>query len=93
MIDQRGFQFTPARGGRHPTSRILMRSPRFNSRPRVAGDGRTTPLPRTNKVSIHARAWRATAAHLSTSTSCSGFNSRPRVAGDQPFLSGLRALS
>ena len=54
------FQFTPARGGRRCASGATTRSRGFNSRPRVAGDILTASRTRARRVSIHARAWRAT---------------------------------
>ena len=56
------FQFTPARGGRPDAARHGNAEPRcFNSRPRVAGDWVGEAVKCFIKVSIHARAWRATA--------------------------------
>ena len=75
------FQFTPARGGRHSSRDGGPAMMGFNSRPRVAGDVRLPRLRADERVSIHARAWRATpppAWHSRTRR----FNSRPRVAGD-----------
>ncbi len=55
------FQFTPARGGRRRGRAHLHRGDGFNSRPRVAGDAGVGRPVRHLAVSIHARAWRATA--------------------------------
>ena len=54
------FQFTPARGGRRqPRLRRFFRTS-FNSRPREAGDSASAVGARHRRVSIHARARRAT---------------------------------
>ena len=54
------FQFTPARGGRRPRTEDGGVFRRFNSRPRVAGDPAGDEGGVSDRVSIHARAWRAT---------------------------------
>ena len=60
------FQFTPARGGRPRGVRTVVAGGRFNSRPRVAGDRKHYVIGIAPQlVSIHARAWRATFAHVS----------------------------
>ena len=57
------FQFTPARGGRPNISECFIPLTSFNSRPRVAGDPvGVLCLCAAQRVSIHARAWRATVA-------------------------------
>ena len=76
------FQSTPARGGRLPRDRIDS-TPRvcFNPRPRAAGDlimsERSTLL---NRVSIHARARRATMANCWTMMA-NEFQSTPARGG------------
>ena len=54
------FQFTPARGGRPLQRHDHHRPQRFNSRPRVARDQGGRHRRSVTRVSIHARAWRAT---------------------------------
>lgn len=56
----------------------------FNPRPRATGDDSRPVAPDVpERVSIHARAWRATSTVTSCSTSYSSFNPRPRAAGDR----------
>ncbi len=66
----------------------------FNPRPRATGDDSRPVAPDVpERVSIHARAWRATSTVTSCSTSYSSFNPRPRAAGDQfPLLVVLAEL-
>jgi len=56
----REFQSTPARGGRPPAPESVRRHCRFNPRPRAAGDSGAVRVYPDGRVSIHARARRAT---------------------------------
>ena len=62
------FQSTPARGGR-PAAEVGQRraASGFNPRPRAAGDASTSSADRSELVSIHARARRATRRRTRTS--------------------------
>ena len=56
----------------------------FNSRPRMAGDHITKAKDKSMlRVSIRARAWRATKGTLGNIIEEASFNSRPRMAGDR----------
>ena len=61
----------------------------FNSRPREAGDLRLCRRPCPRRVSIHARAKRAT-SHTRQHSRLVCFNSRPREAGDLTAAQALR---
>ncbi len=76
------FQFTPAHDGRPRRSGPRSSAPRFNSRPRTTGDTDPRSAAPVVRVSIHARARRATFSRVfEEAPKC--FNSRPRTTGDR----------
>ena len=81
------FQFTPAHDGRQCRDAASRTRFRFNSRPRTTGDRDVAAMRTRPKVSIHARARRATSRGIDRSTATS-FNSRPRTTGDESVLAG-----
>ena len=76
------FQFTPARGGRPSRFRAWRFSATFQFTPARGGRPKPSQNQPRRQVSIHARAWRATAAMRRATQLITRFNSRPRVAGD-----------
>ena len=82
VVSQFKFQFTPAHGGRQLSQTRRLGTYQFQFTPAHGGRlaGARNPH-RPVRVSIHARAWRATASSPLEIWSY-GFNSRPRMAGD-----------
>ncbi len=84
------FQSTPARSGRRDIRPVERgHAEGFNPRPREAGDDGMTNFRKGWRVSIHARAKRATTLVLLAPRVQDRFNPRPREAGDHQRPDGL----